>query len=329
MRGDLTTSVGAGSAGPTTTLLTGATGFLGRHVMRLLTAEPDGGRLVGCVRPGGWDGPPPVGWALVEVDLAAPDGPERLRSALPHAGPVRLLHLAGDYRSADPNALWAANVRTTLAALEALTGRLVHVVYTSSVAVYGSHHRHHGHRWAAPDTCYGRAKRLAETALDLFTRDVGIPVAVLRLSSLYGAGNPGGNAIAALTGAIAHGRPFVVRPAVAPSANAGLTRRAVYARDYLHVTDAARAVVAASRARCRGLLDVGSGVTASPYQLADVARALGRRVELSDEASGASVVRFACDSRDIRAVLGLPVPLPLADGIADELAWRLLTRGPS
>jgi hypothetical protein len=71
---------------------------------------------------------------------------------------------------------------------------------------------------------------------------------------------------------------------------------------------------------------VGSGTTATPYDLADTARSLGHEVDLKDHAAGAPVVRFDCDAAPAIAMLGL-APARLADGIADELRWRMAVGG--
>lgn len=302
------------SADGCVTVVTGAGGFLGGAVLRALGRPAGPGRVVGCVRgaASGLDWPPGV--ERVVADLAAADGAARLRAAL-GPGPVRLVLLAGGDRAG-----FGANVDATLAALEAAAGRVRHVVYASSVAVYGSHRPHRldgrdGRPQVAPDTCYGWSKWLAERALGLFARDGGTPVAVLRLSSLYGPGNQGGNAVAALTRAVAEHRPFVITAASADGA--------LYARDYLWVDDAARAVAAASRSGFDGELDVGSGHLASPRDLAELVHAAGHRVMVEDRAAGSPVLRFGCDPGPAREALGVAPPRELAEGIADELAWRV------
>jgi len=305
-------------AGGCVTVVTGAGGFLGGSALRALSPPPGGGRVIGCVREasGGPDLPPGV--EQVVADLASADGPRRLRASLSgeDAGPVRLVLLAGGYRPGESG----VNVEVTLAALEAAADRVQHIVYASSVAVYGSHllHWREGRPQVAPDTCYGWSKRLAECALGLFARDSGVPVAILRLSSLYGRGNPGGNAVAALTRAVAEKRPFVIA-----TGSAGSGDGALYARDYLWVDDAARAVAAASRSGFAGELDVGSGHTASPRDLAELLRAAGHQVTVDDRAPGSPVVRFGYDPGPALAALGVAPPRELADGIADELAWRM------
>lgn len=297
------------------TLLTGATGFLGRAVLRRLRGRP-GHRVLACVRrPAALAGQVDT----CAVDLTATDAVRRLRAVLAGTGAVRLVHLAGGYPAGAEELLTSANVGSTTALLEACGDRLVRVVHASSVAVYGSHRQRYlgGQLQVAPDTAYGRAKWLAEAALELFAQHTDVPVVSMRLASLYGPGNTGRNAVAMLTAAIARRRPFVVDPAVP-----------VHARDYVYVDDAAQAVLAALDSGLRGVVDVGSGTATSPYDLVDVVRATGEAVEVRTPdgdgvtAPGAVGSRFACDPSRARAVLGLGPPVPLADGVAGELAWR-------
>lgn len=294
------------------TVVTGAAGFLGQAVLRHLAAERIPGRVAGCVRAanGTVSWPPAVD--VISVDLAHPNAVPRIRASVPAdvgEQEVQVIHLAGEYLSTSPADLFDANVASTLAVLEAFGNRLGHVVYASSVAVYGSSVP----GVVAPDTEYGRTKWLAESALDLFARASGIPVAVLRLGSLYGPGNTGRNAVAALTTAIVRERTFTIGPSP------------VRARDYLYIEDAARAVLAARG--YAGTLDLGSGVTTSPYDLIDAARAAGMGFAVRDTAVGAPIVHFACDPAPARKALGLNAPVELVTGIADEVAWRLKHRG--
>jgi nucleoside-diphosphate-sugar epimerase len=297
------------------TLVTGSAGFLGQAVLRLLRMET-GHRLVASVRQ-------PVGLPSdvtgCVADLATPAASDPLRAALGDAESVRLVHLAGGYPAGSSEVVTSSNVESTLVLLEALGDRLVQVVHASSVAVYGNHRQRRDGRGfeVAPDTDYGRAKWLAEAALVLFARRTEVPVVSLRLASLYGAGNTGRNAVAALTSAVANGRPFVVSPA-----------GPVHARDYLHVDDAARAVVGALGTVADGALDIGSGTASSPYDLVDALRASGVAVTVQDpdgvpvKTAGSLASRFACDLSQMRAALDLPSPRSLTDGLTEELGWR-------
>jgi dihydroflavonol-4-reductase len=113
------------------TLVTGASGFLGWHVARILTER--GYRVRALCRPGS---------EIRELDVERVTGdlrdPESLRRAV--AGCELVFHLAADYRlwSKNPNELYSSNVDGTRNLLEAAAGaRVERIVYTSTVGCIG------------------------------------------------------------------------------------------------------------------------------------------------------------------------------------------------
>lgn len=115
-----------------TTFLTGATGFLGRHLVRELTAR--GERLRALVRAGTDDRPlREQGVEVVRGDLL---DRERLREAM--AGCEFVFHLAGlvSHERRDLRRLLAANVEGVRAVLDAAE-RSARIVHVSSVAAIG------------------------------------------------------------------------------------------------------------------------------------------------------------------------------------------------
>jgi UDP-glucose 4-epimerase len=288
-----------------TTVVTGASGFIGRAVVGLLPGA-DVIRLQRVARPAE-DG------RSTAIDLRAPDAATLVAEAVP-PGPVRLIHLAGECHSRDIDALFEANVAATLHLVDSLAGRLVHVTFASSVAVYGTacQRTDANGRWTvAPDTAYGRSKWLAEQALSLFFQAEGVPVAVLRVASVYGPGNVSGNAVQAVTTAAVEGKPFRIFAAGAPAA-----------RDYIYVEDAARAVVAASSRGYGGTLDIGSGRATGPAELAGIVRSLGVDLTVVDETGTGVTTVFECDVSAAADALGLAEPVAVADGLRAEITWR-------
>ena len=113
------------------TLVTGATGFLGWHVARLLTER--GHHVRALVRPGS---------QLRELDAEPVSGDLRDPASLARAveGCGLLFHVAADYRlwAADPGELYRSNVDGTRNMLEAARAAGVErVVYTSTVGCIG------------------------------------------------------------------------------------------------------------------------------------------------------------------------------------------------
>src|ERR1043166_6113693 len=113
------------------TLVTGASGFLGWHVARVLIER--GYRVRALVRPGS---------RVAELDVETVTGdlrdPDSLDRAVQGCGLV--FHVAADYRlwAKNPQELYRSNVDGTHALLEAAHGAGVErVVYTSTVACIG------------------------------------------------------------------------------------------------------------------------------------------------------------------------------------------------
>lgn len=116
------------------TLVTGATGFVGSAVARRLLQQ--GHAVRALVRPGA-DRANLAGLPIevVEGDLTRPDTLARAC-----AGCAALFHVAADYRlwAPDPNDLYRTNVQGTEALLQAAgDAGVARIVYTSSVATLG------------------------------------------------------------------------------------------------------------------------------------------------------------------------------------------------
>jgi nucleoside-diphosphate-sugar epimerase len=168
-----------------TVLVTGATGFLGSHVIGLLLAG--GERPRALVRPG-------VGArALVDADVPVypADIGERAATAAAMAGVDRVLHCAArtgpwgperEYRGTNVRALEAL-VRTAMAAG---VRRFVHV---SSITVHGNNVRGEADESAplrAEPNPYSRSKVMGEQLLARMIRDDGAPVTIVRPGWIYG-----------------------------------------------------------------------------------------------------------------------------------------------
>jgi len=117
-----------------TILVTGATGFVGRHVTRLLSSRGDNVRVL--LRPGSQL------QALEDLPLDRAYGdlrdPSSLRKAL--AGVNQVFHVAADYRlwAKKPNEIYESNVQGTRNLIEeSRESGVERFIYTSSVATIG------------------------------------------------------------------------------------------------------------------------------------------------------------------------------------------------
>jgi dihydroflavonol-4-reductase len=166
------------------TLVTGASGFLGWHVARLLLER--GHRVRALVRPGSKvDG--------LDIDIAV--GDLRDPASLAHAanGCGLVFHVAADYRlwARDPRDLYGSNVEGTRNLLEAARAAAVErIVYTSTVGCMGFRRGGTGDE-TTPVTLadmaghYKRSKFMAEQVALEFARG-GFPVVIVNPTAPVG-----------------------------------------------------------------------------------------------------------------------------------------------
>ncbi|WP_027186514.1 NAD-dependent epimerase/dehydratase family protein [Desulfovibrio inopinatus] len=214
-------------------LVTGATGFIGHHIMTaLLEAGIPVRALVRLSRnlPETWP-------ADVEVIRGDVTFPASLAEACTGVGTV--VHSAGfahTDRGKDTDSLHQLiNFEGTKALVdEALSAGVSHFILLSTVKAVGPPRRSRVNEdWPVfPDTEYGRAKRQAEEYLLAAATQAGIHATVLRPALVYGCGVKGN--LKALITKIAR-----VRPAILP----GITNQ----RSLIHVEDLTQAILLAAR----------------------------------------------------------------------------------
>lgn len=163
-------------------LVTGASGFIGAHLVEALVADGIEVRLLR--RPGSSHGSPPRGTAAHTIDLAAVDA----RRASVWQGVTHVFHLAARTRALNPADFVSANVVPTARLAELVTQlpSVPRLVFVSSQAAAGPA------RSAAqaltdadasnPVDAYGRSKHEAEAAV----RVAGVPAVIIRPSAVYG-----------------------------------------------------------------------------------------------------------------------------------------------
>lgn len=285
--------------------MTGAAGFLGRAVVRRLRA---------------------AGLRVVASDLRASSGivaanledPRAAARLVRRVRPGTVVHLAGcaaPRGAAPPEAYHRANAHATLVLLRALAARPPRrFVLASTAEAYGRGRPPFREGDALlPESPYAVSKALAEA----FTRAAaawGIRSVVLRFALLYGEGDDPRRWMAGLLRALRGGPPFRM--------TRGLQRR-----DFLHVEDAAAAVVrAARRAGIDGeTFNVGSGRS---ERLRDVARIaariagapLARRVRLGAlPTRPGEIVAYRLSVSAARRRLGWRAEISLEEGIRRTL----------
>jgi nucleoside-diphosphate-sugar epimerase len=173
---------GGSAAGHPVAVVTGSSGFIGRHLVQWLT---ESGWQVEClIRPDSADQPIP-GASRKVADLSGPIDPAVLRGA------DAVFHLGGVTRAVSDRSFWRGNVEPTSALLAATAREAPHArfVYFSSQAAAGpassAHHPITEASPAHPIEVYGRSKLAAEALV----RAAPVPWTILRPASVFGRGD--------------------------------------------------------------------------------------------------------------------------------------------
>jgi UDP-glucuronate 4-epimerase len=233
--------------------LTGASGFLGRHVRQLLGRGNQ--RVVAIGRRD----------ADLTVDLAQNEPAWQSSDA-----PTTLLHCAGIMGVDATSVIDSARIAAHL--LEHLPPTVRRLVLVSSAYVYAPSETNVGEdEPPRPSDAYGHTKLMVESMFQGFARATNRQLVVLRPCAIYGPGDPNQKAITKFIGDARRG--------VAPTLKANAT----FPRDYIHVSDAARGVVCALDAKVEQGVRVFNICTGLAWSAAEIAR---RIVELEPKLGG-------------------------------------------
>jgi nucleoside-diphosphate-sugar epimerase len=292
-------------------LITGASGFVGSHVLPLLTA---GGHEVHAVstRPGEHPHADTVDWHM--TDVLAPEAGERLISDV---RPEWLVHLAwytehGRYWNSVENLRWVEASLRLASAFAAAGG--VRAVCAGTCAEYAWEQPlcTEGETPLEPATLYGIAKDATHRVVSGLAERSPFELAWARPFLLYGPGEDERRLIPSVTRSLLAGRPADVRdgPLV---------------RDFLHVEDVAGAFVALLESDIQGPVNIASGVGVTLREVIErVQQATGSsepvRFGGAAGSDGEPAELLGNPSR-LREEVGFTPRVSLDAGIAETVEW--------
>jgi nucleoside-diphosphate-sugar epimerase len=274
-------------------LVTGATGFLGRHLVAALQSQ---------------------GLAVRQHSSA---GGDIAHCPLPMEGVGRVFHLAGKSYVPDswrnPKAFYETNVMGAINVLEHCRRHQAALTLISSY-VYGQPQRlpiSEDHPIAAANP-YAHTKILAEETARFYEQRFGVALIIVRPFNIYGPGQASPFLI-----------PSIVRQALDPSAKEIRVQDLRPKRDYIYVADAVDLLVATLRPGIRGVFNLGSGCSASVGEVAELvnlATGADKPVVSSGEQRPGEIMDVVADTSRAAADLGWRPRTSLADGIAAVVA---------
>ncbi len=252
-------SSGAGGLSGRRVLVTGGSGFIGRHVVSSLASEGAAVRVIDL------QAHPDPSVDIVVGDIADGDAVARALSG----GTDAVVHLAAVtsvLRSLEqPKPTYHTNIDGTLVLLEgAREAGVSSLVFASTNAVVGPMQ---GPAITEADrlnplTPYGSTKAAAEMLMSAYTASYGLRCAYLRLTNVYGPGMQAKDSIVArLMRAIRLGNTFEIYG------------DGTQVRDYVHAYDVVQAVrLGLSEAQWSGPAVIGTGTSLSVLQVVDAVR---------------------------------------------------------
>ena len=308
-------------------LVTGTAGFIGSHLAERLLER--GAQVIGidCFTD---YYPRPIkeanlgaltgrrGFSFVESTIQAADF-ERLLDGVTHV--FHLAAQAGVRKSwgRDFEVYTTNNIEATQVLLESCVGKPLHrLVYASSSSVYGDAAPIPVREDAVPHPLspYGVTKLAAEHLCHLYSANHGVPATSVRYFTVYGPRQRPDMAFNRFLRAAEAGQPIAV------FGDGGQTR------DFTFVADAVAGTMAAGERGVPGrAYNLGGGSRVSVNEVLEmVGEVTGRQLQIERGPAQKGDVRDTyADTSLARADFGFKPTVSLADGLAEEYRWLMLS----
>jgi nucleoside-diphosphate-sugar epimerase len=291
-------------------LLTGASGFIGRHLLPLLAA--DGFEVHAVARTIPDQATPGIHWH--SADLLRPGAARSLAASV---AATHLVHLAwnvtpGQFWTAPDNLDWVAVSLELYRGFAEAGGR--RALFTGTCAEYdwGHDRLDEVETPCLPRTLYGVAKHSLHLLLRAAANNDGVSLAWARLFFLYGPYEPRQRLVPDVITSILRGQPALCGDGRAE-------------RDFMHIADAARALCAIVGSDFAGPVNVASGTCVPLREIIETtARCLDRPdlVRLGARATPAGEPpRLEAATRILQETVGFAPCMDLNDGLTATIDW--------
>lgn len=291
-------------------LVTGASGFLGRRLIRKLADEKEYDLVVTTSRPKSLNLPEQI--VVETVDLLDIREMERL---MKHIQPEICIHLAwgqheSSYRNALSNYQWLATSISMFAQFQNGGGK--QFLFAGSSGEYEDYSEGISETLCPKNmSLYGQCKK---TVSDLLLRsNSNVQVQVARCFTVYGPGDTHRfGAIPTAICSLLKGKKFICK-----------NPRAI--RDYIYIDDAVEAITRLLKSRFAGSMDIGSGV---PRSMREVFSEIASQLHCPNEVYyndkfGAETILTA-DNSLLREELRMPPQISFSEGIRRSIDyWRM------
>lgn len=302
----------------TRALVTGAAGFIGSNVAKLLLDQGDDVVVLDDLSSGHREN---VDW-LADVEFLQGDVRDEAAVAKATSGVEVVFHLAasvGNVRSIDnPIDDSEVNVIGTLRVLEAARREGVRkIVFSSSAGIFGElkHLPIREDHPVEPDSPYGASKLAAEKHCLAYSKLHGLEAVCLRYFNVYGINqryDAYGNVIPIFAHRLLGGMPLIVHG------------DGEQTRDFVHVRDVAQANLNAAEANgLSGAFNIASGTAITINRLAELmADAAGIDLTLEHGPPRKGDVRHSlADVSAAQSALNYEPSVELVEGLAEYVGW--------
>lgn len=291
-------------------LITGASGFIGRHCLPLLL-EKD--YEVHAVSFSGHDfSYPGVHWH--QVNLLSPTEMDSLVSSL---GATHLLHLAWytehkKYWTALENHDWVRASFDLVKAFRAHGGQRVAIAGTCAEYDWSQGRCSEDKTPLLPATLYGACRNELRQKIEVFSKESGLSSVWTRIFFAYGPAEHPNRLVSSVIASLLEGKPI-------PCSDGNQKR------DFLFVEDVALAFVALLESNFCGAINIGSGVPLSIKELINIISNKIGRPELVQfgklPANPNEPELLVADVKKIRNVIGWSARYDLNQGIDRTIQW--------